>query len=111
MGAKSKVKRREKGEAPIQPPSSFEKEISDFLAWVQLEKGLAENTVSSYENDLIQCALISSEGCGYQGWKEVELIHLSGWLASLTKGSMRFQSFQKIICSSHVSQILNGRKC
>ena len=62
MGAKSKVKRREKGEAPLSP-LIFEKEISDFLAWVQLEKGLAENTVSSYENDLIQCAIhLKAEG-------------------------------------------------
>lgn len=94
MGAKSKVKRREKGEAPIEPPSSFEKEISDFLAWVQLEKGLAENTVSSYENDLIQCA-IHLKAEGIKGWKEVELIHLSGWLASLTKGEYAVSSLSR----------------
>ena len=94
MGAKSKVKRREKGEAPIEPPSSFEKEISDFLAWVQLEKGLAENTVSSYENDLIQCA-IHLKAEGIKGWNEVELIHLSGWLASLTKGEYAVSSLSR----------------
>ena len=83
MGAKSKVKRREKGELRIEPPPEYEKEISDFLAWVQLEKGLSKNTVSSYENDLIQCAL-HLKGQGVASWHGVELIHLSSWLGSLT---------------------------
>ena len=83
MGAKSKVKRREKGELRIEPPRQYEKEISDFLAWVQLEKGLSKNTVSSYENDLIQCAL-HLKGQGVASWHGVELIHLSSWLGSLT---------------------------
>ena len=52
MGAKSKVKRREKGEVRLELPTCFEAELSSFLAWVQLEKGLAKNTVHSYENDL-----------------------------------------------------------
>ena len=84
MGAKSKVKRREKGELRIEPPPEYEKEISDFLAWVQLEKGLSKNTVSSYENDLIQCAL-HLKGQGVASWHGVELIHLSSWLGSLTE--------------------------
>ena len=57
MGAKSKVKRRKQGENAPEPPPSFEPEISSFLVWVQLEKGLSPNTVNSYERDLIQCSL------------------------------------------------------
>ena len=83
MGAKSKVKRREKGEARTEPPAQFERELSDFLAWVQLEKGLSKNTVGSYENDLVQCAL-HLKGQGVGSWGEVELVHLSSWLGSLT---------------------------
>ena len=83
MGAKSKVKRREKGEARTEPPAQFERELSDFLAWVQLEKGLSKNTVGSYENDLVQCAL-HLKGQGVGAWGEVELVHLSSWLGSLT---------------------------
>ena len=84
MGAKSKVKRREKGEAGIELPSAFEKELSDFLAWTQLEKGLAKNTVNSYENDLIQCAQYL-HGQGVSNWQKVKLVNLSNWLASLTE--------------------------
>ena len=83
MGAKSKVKRREKGEARTESPAQFERELSDFLAWVQLEKGLSKNTVASYENDLVQCAL-HLKGQGVASWGEVELVHLSSWLGSLT---------------------------
>ena len=72
MGAKSKVKRREKGEARTEPPAQFERELSDFLAWVQLEKGLSKNTVASYENDLVQCAL-HLKGQGVASWGDVEL--------------------------------------
>ena len=83
MGSKSKVKRREKGEVRKEPPAQFERELSDFLAWVQLEKGLSKNTVGSYENDLVQCAL-HLKGQGVGSWGEVELVHLSSWLGSLT---------------------------
>ena len=38
-------------------PPSFESWINGFLAWVQLEKGLSANTITSYETDLTQCAL------------------------------------------------------
>jgi integrase/recombinase XerD len=84
MGAKSKVKRREKGEVRLELPPPFEAELSSFLAWVQLEKGLAKNTVHSYENDLIQCAQHLHRQ-GVPGWQVVELVHLSKWLASLSE--------------------------
>ena len=83
MGAKSKVKRRERGESELEPPNSFEAEISAFLAWVQLEKGLASNTVESYEKDLIQCAL-HLHGQGISNWQKVGVENLSNWLSSLT---------------------------
>ena len=84
MGAKSKVKRRQKEDAEIEPPPGFEGDISNFLAWVQLEKGLAKNTVTSYENDLVQCTLYLN-GQGVSCWQDVELNHLSSWLGSLTE--------------------------
>jgi integrase/recombinase XerD len=83
MGAKSKVKRRERGETLLEPPQAFESEISAFLAWVQLEKGLSPNTVESYEKDLVQCAVNLKEQ-GVSNWQNVRLENLSGWLSSLT---------------------------
>ena len=84
MGSKSKVKRGKKSENKIEPPQAYEGGISNFLAWIQLEKGLAENTVTSYENDLIQCSLyLHSQGV--LSWQDVGLNHLSMWLGSLTR--------------------------
>ena len=98
MGAKSEVKRREKGEAPLQPPAAFEPEISAFLAWVQLEKGLAKNTVLSYEADLVQCSLNLAKQ-GVANWREVGLEHLSNWLSSLTRGSYAVASLARKLSS------------
>ena len=84
MGAKSKVKRRKQGENAPEPPPSFEPEISSFLVWVQLEKGLSPNTVDSYERDLIQCSL-HLKAQGISSWQKVGIENLSAWLSSLTE--------------------------
>lgn len=84
MGAKSKVKRRKQGENAPEPPPSFEPEISSFLVWVQLEKGLSPNTVNSYERDLIQCSL-HLKTQGISDWQKVGIENLSAWLSSLTE--------------------------
>ena len=98
MGSKSKVRRRESGEAPLEPPPAFEPEISSFLAWVQLEKGLAKNTVLSYEADLTQCSLNLAEQ-GVRDWRSTQLEHLSNWLSSLTRGSYAVSSLARKLSS------------
>ncbi|MEC7543283.1 MAG: site-specific tyrosine recombinase [Verrucomicrobiota bacterium] len=98
MGSKSKVRRRERGEAPLEPPPAFEPEISSFLAWVQLEKGLTENTVLSYEADLTQCSLNLAEQ-GVRDWRSTQLEHLSNWLSSLTRGSYAVSSLARKLSS------------
>ncbi len=84
MGAKSRVKRKIRSEKIVTPPSCFESEISDFLAWIQLEKGLAKNTVESYEADLIQCSL-HLERQGVSSWQSISFDNLSNWLSSLSE--------------------------
>ena len=84
MGAKSKVERRKRGEAALEPPIAFESEISSFLVWIQLEKGLSPKTVESYEKDLVQCA-IHLKNQGVSSWQVVEIENLSAWLAFLTE--------------------------
>ena len=83
MGAKSRVKRKVRSEKTVIPPPCFESEISDFLAWIQLEKGLAKNTVESYESDLIQCSL-HLEKQGVSNWQSISFDNLSNWLSSLS---------------------------
>ncbi|MDG1138200.1 MAG: site-specific tyrosine recombinase XerD [Opitutales bacterium] len=108
MGAKSKVKRRERGEALLNPPQAFESEISAFLAWVQLEKGLASNTVESYEKDLVQCA-VHLKGQGVSNWQNVGLEHLSAWLASLTEHEYAASSLsRKLSAVRMLAKFLKG---
>ena len=83
MGAKTDIKSRKRGEAPIEIPPGYEPEISAFLAWVQLERGLSRNTVQSYESDLGQCAIFLRDQ-GAPNWTEVSLEQVSKWISSLT---------------------------
>jgi len=83
MGAKTELKGRKQGEVKLEPPTGYEADISAFLAWVQLERGLSKNTVESYEADLIQCSCFL-QSKGSPSWAEVSLEHISTWVSSLT---------------------------
>ena len=83
MGSKTEVTGRKRGDDPILPPPAYESDISSFLAWVQLERGLSKNTVESYESDLIQCACFLHKQ-GASNWQAVSLEHVSAWISSLT---------------------------
>jgi integrase/recombinase XerD len=83
MGSKTEVKGRKQGDARLEPPAGYESDISAFLAWVQLERGLSKNTVESYELDLIQCSCFLHEK-GAANWADVSLEHVSSFISSLT---------------------------
>ena len=83
MGSKTEVTGRKRGDEPLHPPSGYESDISAFLAWVQLERGLSKNTVESYEADLIQCSSFLNQH-GSSSWQSVTLELVSAWISSLT---------------------------
>lgn len=64
-------------------PPAFEEQIHNFLAFIELEKGLAKNTTQSYESDLIQCALFLKEQ-GLASWEEVQPEHITLWISELS---------------------------
>jgi integrase/recombinase XerD len=67
-------------EAPMPPsPTGFADGIDDFLAYIELEKGLSRNTAKSYENDLRQAAH-RLKHLGAANWLKVTPRHLAGWL-------------------------------
>ena len=84
MGSKTGVRVRRMGQDPLEPPQGYEAEISSFLAWVQLERGLSSNTVQSYEADLIQCACFLIQK-GSENWQSVSLEQVSLWISSMTR--------------------------
>jgi integrase/recombinase XerD len=60
-------------------PEAFADGIDDFLAYIELEKGLSRNTAKSYENDLRQAAH-RLKALGAANWLKVTAKHLAGWL-------------------------------
>ena len=83
MGSNTEVNVHKYGGQPLEPPSGYESEISAFLAWVQLERGLSRHTVESYETDLIQCACFLGQN-GSSNWQSITLEQVSSWISSLT---------------------------
>ena len=67
----------------ISIPPSFEEWVNNFLAFIELEKGLAKNTAQSYENDLAQCATFLKEQ-GIKNWKSVQAEHITLWITELS---------------------------
>lgn len=61
----------------------LKEQIDGFLAYIDLEKGLAKNTVENYFLDLRQCALFLM-GLGIVEWSHVQVEHISLWLSKLT---------------------------
>ncbi|MDQ5979021.1 MAG: integrase/recombinase XerD [Verrucomicrobiota bacterium] len=61
------------------PPAGFADGIDDFLAYIELEKGLSRNTAKSYENDLKQAAH-RLKTIGVANWQKVTAKHLAAWL-------------------------------
>ena len=60
-------------------PAGFADAIDDFLAYIELEKGLARNTAKSYETDLKQAGHCLKR-LGASNWALVTAKQLTGWL-------------------------------
>ena len=63
--------------APV--PAGFADAIDDFLAYIELEKGLARNTAKSYETDLKQAGHCLKR-LDATSWAKVTARQLTGWL-------------------------------
>ena len=64
---------------PSPVPAAFAEAIDDFLAYIELEKGLARNTAKSYETDLKQAGHCLKR-LGAANWATVTAKQLTGWL-------------------------------
>ena len=78
----------------IEAPPAYEPWINEFLVWVQLEKGLSQNTIQSYETDLNQCASFLHKN-GVAHWKDAGLQQFSEWMSSLTDGEYAVASLAR----------------
>ena len=60
--------------------------VDDFLAFLSLEKGLSENTIAGYQNDLNQFSAFASEKHGCDDWKSVTEAIVTDWVYALSEG-------------------------
>lgn len=71
-------------EAPnFVPAPEIARGIDDFLAFLELERGLSKNTCASYEKDLLQFGDFLRRSGGAGTWRDVRADDLSAWLAEL----------------------------
>ena len=62
----------------------WREDVDEFLAWIQLERGLSENTVISYENDLCQYGgFLEAIAC--RSWDDVDESVTGRFLEYLTE--------------------------
>lgn len=81
--------------------AEFMEELNAFLAYIQLEKGLSQNTVSGYEWDLRQLAGFLKD-LNLQGWKNVERYHISLWLSQLTDDNYEIGSLLRKLSAARM---------
>jgi len=67
------------------PPQTFSAQVSDFLAYLEFERGLSRNTLEAYRSDLLQLG-------AYFARTEIDATEashgdLAGWLDELASGS------------------------
>lgn len=67
--------------------SAFEEDIHNFLAFLELEKGLSKNTVEAYERDLHQCTQFLANQ-HISDWRGVKKHHISLWIAELNHNQL-----------------------
>ncbi|MEM8866760.1 MAG: site-specific tyrosine recombinase XerD [Verrucomicrobiota bacterium] len=65
-------------------PLALVSQVEDFLAWLELERGLSRNTVQAYSRDLAQFArFVHTEGV--ESWTSLQGELVSAWTSSLAR--------------------------
>ena len=77
-------------------PKAFSPTVESFLAWLQLERGLASNTIESYASDLSHCAAFLNH-LGFVDWASVDDLVLHKWVENLaSQGYARSSQSRKL---------------
>ncbi|MEX2368401.1 MAG: site-specific tyrosine recombinase XerD, partial [Balneolaceae bacterium] len=77
----------------------FESELRQYLQFVKLEKGLADNSVTSYETDLRRYLTFLAQEIKMQDLKGVALSHIEKYLEELTDLGLSVSSIARNISS------------
>jgi integrase/recombinase XerD len=71
--------------------SAFASDLDAYLAYLDLERGLARNTRESYQRDLEQCAAFVSRR-GASDWRTLTAEQAGAWVRSLSRGAPSSQA-------------------
>ncbi len=74
----------------------FREPLDAFLAFCELEKSLAKNTVAGYESDLVQCARFLTRE-GVSDWSAVADEHITSWIVSLSREHRAASSLARML--------------
>lgn len=65
-------------------PDGFFGDVNDFIAFLDLERGLSRHTAAAYRRDLDQCARWLASARRRRGWRDVAADDLAGWVHALS---------------------------
>lgn len=77
----------------------FESELKQYLQFIKLEKGLAENSSVSYENDLRRYLLFIQNDLNIHSLAGITLDHIENYLAELTSMGLAVSTLARNISS------------
>lgn len=79
--------------------SAFESELKQYLRFIKLEKGLAENSYHSYENDLRRYLLFIRNDLNIHSLGGITIGHIENYLAELTSMGLAVSTIARNISS------------
>lgn len=65
-------------------PEGFAGDVNEFIAFLELERGLSRHTCAAYQRDLDQCARWLADTRSRGGWADVGGDDLAGWVHALS---------------------------
>lgn len=78
---------------------AFESELKQYLRFIKLEKGLAENSYHSYENDLRRYLLFVKNDLNIRSLGGITIGHIENYLAELTSMGLAVSTIARNISS------------
>jgi len=82
---------------PVSLPEGWRVPLEQYMAHLELEKGLAGNSTSGYSTDLYQAALYFWRELGVVGWTRLDPDQLSLWIGKLTSEEYAISSLARKI--------------